>query len=427
MAKKKSKKKTIIIIGFIVIAVGAIVAFIFLNNSNQAISVTTAKVAKRTISQSVSALGKIQPETEVKISSETSGEIVMLGVKEGDSVRSGRLLARIKPDIIESQLEQFKAAAEAAKMDIDISKAEKERAESDLKRVTELYKKEFASRQDFDLMKSTYDKSVSAYQASLSRHQQSLATLKQIEKTASRTTIFAPINGIVTKLNVEQGEKVVGTAQMAGTEMMMVSDLNTMNAMVDVDENDIVLVKIGDTAKIEVDAIPDKYFKGVVIEIGHSAIVNSLGTQDQVTNFKVKIRLIDKDVQFRPGMSCNVDIMTQTKANVLSVPLQSVTVRDTATSFKDIDEKASIQKKDESEAKQKVKRPPSVVFVRNKDKVKMKYVKTGISDKGFIEIIEGLKENEEIVSGNYMAVSKLLKDDSKIKIDSSLTKKFKKP
>ncbi len=426
MAKKKSKKKLIIIISFIVVAIIGTIVFISYSNNNQAITVTTSKVEKRTISQSVSAIGKIQPETEVKVSSETSGEIIMLGVKEGDSVRAGKLMVRIKPDIIESQLEQFKAAAEASKMEIDMTKAEKERAENDLKRVTELFKKEYASKQEYETSKSTYEKSVSSYMASLSRYQQSLATLKQIEKTASRTTIFSPITGIVTLLNVEQGEKVVGTAQMAGTEMLRVSDLSVMNAMVDVDENDIVLVKIGDTAKIEVDAIPDKFYKGVVVEMGHSALVNSLGTQDQVTNFKVKIRMIDKDSQFRPGMSCNVEIQTQTKQNVLAVPLQAVTVRDTAANFKEVDESASIQKKDDEESKQKIKRPPSVVFVKDGDKVKSKYVKSGISDKGFIEIIDGLKEGEVIVSGNYMAVSKLLKDGSKIKVDSILNKKIKK-
>ena len=398
MAKKKSKKKLIIIISFIVVAIIGTIVFNSYSNNNQAITVTTSKVEKRTISQSVSAIGKIQPETEVKVSSETSGEIIMLGVKEGDSVRAGKLMVRIKPDIIESQLEQFKAAAEASKMEIDMTKAEKERAENDLKRVTELFKKEYASKQEYETSKSTYEKSVSSYMASLSRYQQSLATLKQIEKTASRTTIFSPITGIVTLLNVEQGEKVVGTAQMAGTEMLRVSDLSVMNAMVDVDENDIVLVKIGDTAKIEVDAIPDKFYKGVVVEMGHSALVNSLGTQDQVTNFKVKIRMIDKDSQFRPGMSCNVEIQTQTKQNVLAVPLQAVTVRDTAANFKEVDESASIQKKDDEESKQKIKRPPSVVFVKDGDKVKSKYVKWGISDKGLIEIIDELKEGEVIVS-----------------------------
>lgn len=422
MAKKKSKKKAYIIFGILVLALFVASYFIFVKGNNKAINVTTAKVERKSISQIVSAIGKIEPETEIKISSETSGEIISLAVKEGDTVKNGRLLVRIKPDIYESQLEQVKAAADASKVEIDAMKAEKDRAEKDLNRVSELYGKGFSSKQEFELSKSTYDKAVSSYQSSLSRYQQALASYRQMQKQASRTTIFSPINGIITSLSVEQGEKVVGTAQMAGTEMMKVSDLSVMNAMVDVDENDIVYVKIGDTAKIEVDAIPDKFYNGVVVEIGHSAIVNSVGSQDQVTNFKVKVRIIDKDDNFRPGMSCNIDIQTEKRENVLSVPLQAVTVREDGSKGKDQDEHKL--RKTDDEDKQKITRPPSVVFVKDGNKVKQRKVKTGISDKGIIEIISGLKEGEVVVSGNYMAVSKQLKDGSVIKVDSS--SKFKK-
>lgn len=428
MAKKKSRKKTIIVlIGAAIITIIGVIFFIN-NGKGKAVNVTTSKVARMTITQTVSTTGKIQPETEVKISSETSGEIIFLGVKEGDTVKAGQLLVRIKPDIIETQLEQLQAAADAAKMDIEVRKTEKERVETDLKRVTELFKKQFASQQELDLNKAAFDQAISGYKQSLIRYEQALAGLKEMKRSAERTTIFAPINGVVTSLSVEKGEKVVGTAMMQGSEMMKIADLRVMNAVVDVDENDIILVKIGDTTDIEIDAIQNRVYKGCVVEIGHSAIVNSLGSQDQVTNFEVKIRLIDQEPRLRPGMSCNVDIQTDTKYNVLAVPLQAVTVRDTTINRTPDLNKASdgIQKKDEDEDKKKVKRPPSVVFLKQKDnKVKMKHVETGISDKGFIEIIKGLNDGDEVVSGSFEAVSKLLNDGDEVRIDSVKVKKIK--
>jgi len=423
MAKKKSKKKVYLTLSFLVIIIAAIIIFLVAGKSDAAISVTVSKVEKKTITQTVTAIGKIEAETEVKISSETSGEIVFLAVKEGDTVKANSLLARIKPDIIETQLEQYKAAAEAAKVQIDARKLARERAKSELNRVSELYAKKFASTDEFEAATNNFDQSEKNYQSALYQYEQALATLKQIQRSADRTTIFSPINGIVTKLSVEKGEKVVGTAQYAGTEMMVISDLSVMNSIVEVDENDITMVKIGDTARVEIDAIQDVIYKGTVIEVGHSAIQSSLGTQDQVTNFQVKIRLLDKEARLRPGMSCNVDIETETHENVLAIPLQSVTVRDskleTAPDVGSQDIKA-VEKEDK---KKKVERPASVVFVKDGKKVKMATVKTGISDKGFIEITEGLKEGEEIVSGSYMAVSKLLKDGSVIKIDSLSKKK----
>lgn len=417
MKRKKSKLWIFILIFVLLILI--VSAFFIFNKSDTAIAVTTSKVERRTITQTVSAVGKIEPEIEVKISSETSGEILFLGVKEGDTVKAGQLLVRIKPDILETQLEQFKAAANAAKIEIQIAKAELERAENDLKRITDLYKKEFASKQEFELAKTNFDKANSSYSVALARYEQSLATLRQAEKTASRTVITSPINGIVTSLTVQKGEKVVGTAQMAGTEMMRISDLNIMNAIVEVDENDVVLVKVGDTAKVEIDAFSDKSYKGIVTEVGHSAIIAQQGTQDQVINFKVKIRLIDKEVKLRPGMSCNVEINTETKNNVLAIPLQSVTVRETKPMEIGTGGGIEVKKVDEdSEKKKNQAKIQSVVFLKKDNKVKQVNVKTGISDKGFIEVIEGLNEGDEIVSGNYLAVSRLLQDGSVIKIDT---------
>nr|MDA3843602.1 efflux RND transporter periplasmic adaptor subunit [Candidatus Kapabacteria bacterium] len=327
MAKKKSKKNLIILTIVVLVIGGLIAGLVLLKGGNDLIIVSSEKVKTRTITQRVSAVGRIQPELTVKISSETSGEIIFLAVREGDTVRRGDLLVRIKPDIFETRLEQYEAAAEASKMEIDVSKAEKERSKGDLSRVKELYQKEFASKEELDRKNATYTQAASRYSSSLLRYEQSLASLKEIQRNAERSTIFAPQAGIVTRLNVESGEKVVGTAQMAGTEMMIISDLSKMNAEVEVDENDIILVSIGDTCEIEIDAFPDSLYTGEVIEIGHSAMLSSLGSQDQVTNFKVTIRLSDIEPRLRPGMSCNVDIETETHEDIVALPLQAVTVR----------------------------------------------------------------------------------------------------
>lgn len=420
MAKRKTKKKRMVLGVVILVFVAIAVLSILSSNKNETIKVTTTKVERRTIIQTVSAVGKIEPETKVKISSETSGEIIYLGVREGDTVRAGQLLVRIKPDIFETQLEQFKAATESAKMQIESALAEKVRAEGELQRVIELYKKEFASKQEFEMAKANYDRAVAAYNASLSNYQQSLAAFKQMQKSFERTTITSPINGIVTSLSVEKGEKVVGTAQMAGTEIMQIADLSVMNAIVEVDENDIVNVKVGDSANIEVDALPNEIFKGVVVETGHSALVSRLGTQDEVTNFKVKIRLIKPDKRLRPGMSCNAEIQTTKKENVLAVPLQAVTVKTEGASLVSDVTNADIEKSNEVQTKKNI--PPSVVFINDKGKAKMVQVRTGISDDGYIEIIEGLKEGQEVVSGSFMAITKLLKDGSPIKVDAEKNK-----
>ena len=419
MAKKNSKKRLYIILTIIFIVILATVLYSIFGKSDERIAVTASKVTKRTIVQKVSAVGEIEPETEVKISSEASGEIIFLGVKEGDTVRTGQVLIKIKPDIIETQLEQFRSAAKAAKVEIDVTKAELDRSEAELKRITELYSKDFASKQELDFAKATYQKAVAGYHASLARYSQAKSALKQVERNAERTTIYSPINGIVTKVDVEKGEKVVGTAQFQGTELLRVADLSIINALVDVDENDIVYVHKGDTADVEIDALEDMTFKGVVLEIGHSAEIGQLGTADQVVNFKVKIRLIDKESRLRPGMTCNVEIATDKKENVLSVPLTAVTVRKENKDDKSKSSNERIKIKKENTKNYEQKHPPSIVFVIEGNKVKSQKVKTGISDEGYIEILKGLKEGQKIVSGNYMAVSKLLHDGSKIKIDST--------
>ncbi|MER3328580.1 MAG: efflux RND transporter periplasmic adaptor subunit, partial [Candidatus Kapaibacterium sp.] len=263
MARKKSKGKIIFLI-ILIIAAFVAVGYFLSKDKTVDISVRTDQVSLRTITQKVKAIGNLHPETEVKISSEASGEIIELPVMEGDTVKKGQLLARIKPDLIQTQLEQYQAALDAAKTDIDYQKSSLERAEYEFSRMRDLYQKEYVAKQDLDRVKTTLDQTRSQYQNSLARYDQSKASLKQIQQNASRTTILSPIDGIVTALNIEVGEKVLGTIQNVGTEMMRISDLSTMNTKVDVDENDIVLINVGDTASIEIDAFPDLIFKGIV-------------------------------------------------------------------------------------------------------------------------------------------------------------------
>lgn len=420
MARKKSKGKIIFLILILIFGIVAIGYFISRNKTVE-IPVRTDNVSLRTITQKVNAIGTLHPETEVKISSEASGEIILLPIMEGDTVKKGQLLAKIKPDIIETQVEQYKAALNASKTDIDYQKSTLERAEYEFNRVRDLYEKQYVAKQDLDRAKTTLDQSRSQYQNSLARYEQAQASLKQIQKSADRTTIVSPIDGIVTALNVELGEKVLGTVQNIGTEMMRISDLSIMNTKVDVDENDIVLISVGDTANIEIDAFPNRIFKGIVREIGHSAKVMSQASQDQVTNFEVKIRLMDLDPKMRPGMSCNVDIETETHYNVIAVPLQSVTVRIPENTNSE-DSQSKI-KKIEIEKNKVKKLPHSVVFVVDKNKVNIVPVETGISDEGFIEIKTGLKEGEEIVTGSFTAISKELEDGTKIKKEENLSRK----
>lgn len=414
MAKKSRKALYITLISVAILAI--VLSYFLLKNKDESIAIKTEKVELRTITQKVSAIGKIRPETEVKISSEASGEIMFLGFRDGDSVNKGQLLVRIQPDIVQSQLEQFTASADASKIAIEATKAEMDRAQADFKRISDLYAKQYASREEFDRAKSTLEQAQSRFRSSGSDYTRAFSALKQMRSQASRTTLYSPMSGTVTSLSVEAGEKVVGTAQMQGTEMMRIADLNIMNAWVDVDENDIVFVKIGDTARIRVDAMPDEELFGYVYEIGHSAKTSAAGTQEEVTNFEVRIRIIDKDKRLRPGMSCSVEISTETHPNVLSVPLQSVTVRSIQATEPEISS-GSIQQQEEKK-KSNSKRPPSVVFLKDGDKAKMVKVETGLSDHGFIEIKKGLKVGQEIISGSFQAINKLLQDGSIIKIDT---------
>ncbi|MBS1560804.1 MAG: efflux RND transporter periplasmic adaptor subunit [Bacteroidetes bacterium] len=427
MASKRSRKGlwiTLIVLAFIVVAA---VAVYLVNKKERPVLVSVDRVGKRTITQTVSAIGRLQPEVMVKVSSEASGEIIFLGVRDGDDVKKGQLLARIQPDIVNTQLDQTRAAAESSKLQISIAQAEVQRTDADLKRITELHKKNFASKEELDRSTAAYEQAAGRYRAAQADYQRSIGALKQTQASASRTTIFSPIDGTVTYLAVEQGEKMVGTATMQGTEMMRISDLNTMNAWVDVDENDVALIQIGDTARIKVDALRDVVLRGVVYEIGHSAKVSAQGTQEEVVNFQVRIRILDKENRMRPGMSCNVEIETETKTNVVSVPIQAVTVRaDAAVTQPDV--RSNVQDRSSEARKQRIHPTSQVFVVAKNNSVHMRTVETGISDQGFIEVLSGLKVGDVIVTAPYQAVSKVLKEGSKIQIedDAARQERFKK-
>lgn len=376
-------------------------------SKDKGFEVKTQKVSKRTIVQTVSAIGSIEPETNVKISSETSGELIYLGVKEGDTVRKNQVLARIKPDIIKTQLEQSQASVEAAKMDIEMNKSQLENAKITFDRTAELFKKEFVSKSEFDQAKAAFDQAGARHIASIANHKRALASMKQIQRSADRTTILSPLEGIVTSLMVEIGEKIQGATQFQGTNMMNVADLSVINAVVQVDENDIIEVKMGDTARVELDAFPNKKFDAYVIEIGHSARVNNAGSQNQITNFDVKLRLLETDPRIRSGMTCSVDIETKIASDVIAVPLQSVTVR--------ANKERKIIKKQEDKNEKRNNRPQTVIFVKKGNTAIKKDVELGISDGGFIEITKGVEIGEDVISGPYKAVSKELYDNATLK------------
>ncbi len=414
MAKKKSRTPVITLIVIGVILVGAVAVALIFGKRDNAVVVTVENVGKRTITQTVSATGKIQPETQVKISSETSGEIVFLGVKEGDTVHKGQLIVRIKPDIVETQLAQNKAATEAASANIAGAKSELDRAQENLDRIKSLYQKKYASQEELEQAQANVNQRKAMYDASTKNYEQARAVFSQVQVQAGRTSIYAPIDGIVTSLFIEEGEKVVGTAQMQGTEIMRISDLNVMNALVDVDENDVVLISIGDTARVEIDAFPKRKFNGIVYQIGNAAKTSSLGTQDEVVNFEVRVRLIDLDGRLRPGMSGSADIETDTRLNVLAVPLQAVTVRNPA---EDKEQKQTTN--DASLPTGAKKKLSSVVFINNNGKASMVPVTTGISDNGYIEIESGLSEGTPVITGSFQAITKELENNTPIKVNST--------
>ncbi|MFZ5948264.1 MAG: efflux RND transporter periplasmic adaptor subunit [Stygiobacter sp.] len=413
---KKSKKKYYIFGGIGLMILAVILLVVFGGNKEQIITVQTEKVQKRTITQIVSATGKINPVYQVMISAEATGEIVYLPIKEGDVVKKGQLLVRIKPDIYEAQRNNAAARLEQAKATLRSTEAQLNKVQSDYKRIQGLYDKKLASDSELETAKANYLQTLGSYESQKSFVAQSEAALKEATENLNKTYVYAPMDGTISKLNVELAQRVLGSNFSPGTEILTVADLRKMEARVDVDENDVVLVSVGDEAIVKVDAFGDKEFKGKVTQIGNSAVSKGLGTQDEVVNFEVRILIEDPDKQLRPGMSCDADIKTETKPNVIAVPIQSVTAR--------VDKQKTVENKSEEESQVekpkngKSNKPKEVVFLAQDGKAKMVEVKTGISDDSYIEIINGLKGGEDVISGPYKAISKELEDGVKISLQS---------
>ncbi|MEI7812810.1 MAG: efflux RND transporter periplasmic adaptor subunit [Ignavibacteria bacterium] len=423
--KKKSRKKLYIFSGAGLALVVLVLLIVFNGNKEQIVQVTLETVQKRTITQKVSATGKINPEYKVVITPEVTGEIVELPVKEGDNVKKGELLIKIKPDTYVAARDRAVANLDQVKSGMNRSKAVFDRVKSEYDRVQGLYAKKLSSDSEMEQAKSNYLSAKSDVESQQAMVQQMTAALKEANENLYKTTIYSPMNGTISQLNVELGERVLGSGFSQGTDIMTVADLSKMEADVEVDENDVVLISVGDTAKIQIDAFQNREFNGIVYQIGNSAKTTSAGTQQEVVNFEIKIRIVDADKTIRPGMSCNSDILTETKADVISVPIQSVTVRGAVTPEE--------EKKDDADdvavqAKTTVKKdnkPKEVVFLVENNKAKMAEVKTGISDDNYIEIISGLKGNEKVVSGPYKAVSRELSDKMNVKSEKDGKKTVK--
>ncbi len=427
--KKKKKSRWLLWLLLAVLIILGILAYVKAGSKPKGVEVTTEKVKARTIHETVSASGKVFPEKEIKISSDVSGEIVKLMVEEGDSIVVGQVLAKIDPEAYVSQVDRAKAAVNSSKSQISISEsqiqssiAQKEQIISSLENAKNIHQRNEQLKKEGVISASEFDQSLAALkgleanlraaEASIESSRKSKesteyalksseATLKEIRTALNRTTIKSPASGIVSSLSVEQGERVVGTMQMAGTELMRIANLNAMEVQVDVSENDILRVEVGDTVDIEVDAYLEKKFKGWVTEIANSASNISSMTvlnSDQVTNFVVKVRIdansyknMDIKYPFRPGMSASVDIYTQSQKDVTSIPIQSVTTRE-----KEDENGDGTDEFDE------------VVFVYDADTVKQVSIQTSIQDDEFIIVTEGLELDEEIITGPYSVISKKL-------------------
>ena len=443
----KKNKKLYWIIGSVVLVLLITLVVLKRNGSigpSQETKVATDLVVKRTIVETVSANGKIQPETEVKLSPDVSGEIIDLFVKEGDVIKKGQILAKVNPEIYRSTLDRVVGALNSQKANLANSKARLAQvkaqfinASNSFDRSKKLYAQKAISSAEYDQAVSTFEQAkseVTAGEESVKASEFGVssaeASVKESTENFSKTTIYAPGDGIVSKLNVEKGERVAGASQFsAGTEIMRIANMDLMRVNVSVNENDIVRVKLGDTALIEVDSYLNRKFKGIVTEIATSA--NTVGlTADQVTNFDVKVRILKEsylDLQpknqptyspFRPGMSANVDIRTKKVENVITIPIQSVTTRIDSTKIKlasAVKKDAKPNQDDQNNNAKKADDPQQeVVFIYVKGIAKKVLVKTGVQDNTNIQILSGLKENDEVISAPYAVVTKKLKDGDKV-------------
>ena len=421
-----SKKTTYILVGVAVLVIVALVSLSkmgLLGSKELIAEVELAKANEITIIETVSATGKIQPEIEVKISSEVSGEIIALPIKEGQVVKKGDLLVKINPDLYTSGYNRTVASLSQTKAGLSQADASFNEAKASYDRNKTLFDKGIISKSEWDKAVSAYESAKANKQSAYYNVRSASATVSEAKDNLGRTTIYAPADGTISMLNVELGERVLGTQQMAGTELLRVANLNNMEVEVDVNENDIVKINVGDSAKVEVDAYMKKQFKGLVTSISNSA--STTLTADQVTNFKVKVRILKESYQdlvlgkpasyspFRPGMTATVDIITKRKEKVIGVPISAVVIKTDTTPVKKIvveDEAADQTIKSKSDKKMEC------VFVKKGSKAVIKVIKTGIQDDTNIEVIQGLAKGDEIIVGPYTTVSKDLNSGDKISV-----------
>ncbi len=399
---KKNRKLYIIIGAFAVIA---ILIFIGKSKDDKGIPVTVESVKRATIVESIPANGKIQPVTEVKISPDVSGEIIELNFEEGDNVNAGDLLIKIKQDVYISAVDRAEASLNSIKAQYLQQKSQLAQIELSYKRNKLLHEQKAISDADYESAVSQYEVAVEQLNAAQYNVKSAEAALKEAKENLQKTTIYAPMTGIISKLDVEKGERVVGTSQMAGTEMLRIANFNEMEVLVDVNENDIIRLSLRDTALIEVDAYPNRKFKGIVTQIANSAKNSATASLDQVTNFEVHVSILPdsyadllagNNIPFRPGMSASVSIQTERANNVIVVPLQAITTKAGL-----IDSLAADQIYEQ-------------VFVYDPatSKVKATVIKTGIQDIKNIEVKEGLTDSTQIVTGSYNAINRELKNGS---------------
>lgn len=425
-----SKKKIYIIIGVFVALIVVLIALSktgVIGNKDNSIEVDTAKANEITIVETVSATGKIQPEIEVKISSQVSGEIIDLPIKEGQIVKKGDLLVRINPDLYTSGLNRSISNYSGTKSGLNQADASFKEAQASYQRNKTLYEKGIISKSEWERAIASFEVAKANKQTAYFNVQSASASVKEAKDNLGRTTIYSPNDGTISKLSVELGERILGTQQMAGTELLRVANLNNMEVEVDVNENDIVKINIGDETKIQVDAYLKKEFKGVVTSISNSA--STATTADQVTNFKVKVRILKESYQdliegkpatyspFRPGMTATVDIITKRKENVIGIPISSVVIKSDTTATPKIEVSESGDK-----VKTKSDKKLECVFVKVGDKAKIRIVKTGIQDDTNIEIISGLKKGDEVITGPFVTVSKDLNSGDKVKLATTKDK-----
>ena len=419
MANKKRKQRRIWwVLGLLLVLGTGVGLAAYFRKQEPVVVIQKEKVGRRNLTELVIANGKVQPVTQVKISPEVSGEIIELPIKEGQHVKKGDLLLRIKPDNYRASRDSADANYKYSLANSNTAYANLQKAELEYLRNLELFKNKLVSDSAFLEAKTTYDVAKATIAGSLQQVQVAQASLQTATADLAKTTIYSPITGTVTKLNSEVGERVVGTAMMAGTEIMIVSDLTEMETRVDIGEIDVVLIQVGQIARLEVDAFKDRKFKGVVTEIANSAKNSSaVTTSTEATKFEVKIRVKEKE-DFRPGMSVTAEIETRYRTNVLTVPIQSVATRlpkeaTNAVATATAAAPAKAAGTNEMKFGEKIK-AQEIVFLVDGDHAKMVPVKRGISDDNYVEILSGVQENQEVVSGGYKAINRELEDGKKV-------------